>query len=174
MMQSIHCVVNGEPHDLLVHPLEPLLETLRVRLRMAGTKEGCSTGYCGACTVLLDGSPVNACLLLTVDADRHAITTIEGLARDGVLAAVQAAFVANSGLQCGYCTPGMILSASALLAVDRDPSEAAIRAAIAGNICRCTGYQSIVASVREAGQKIRAAGDAHDTPQPRPVIRSRA
>lgn len=173
-MQSIHCAVNGEPHDLLVHPLETLLETLRTRLGMAGTKEGCGTGYCGACTVLLDGSPVNACLLLAVDADRRAITTIEGLARDGALAAVQAAFVANNGLQCGYCTPGMILSASALLAADPDPSEAAIRAHIAGNICRCTGYQSIVAAVREAGQRLRAAGGSQEAPQPRPMIRSRA
>jgi carbon-monoxide dehydrogenase small subunit len=174
MMQPVHFVVNGTAHDLLVPPLETLLETLRTRLRLSGTKEGCSTGYCGACTVLLDGSAVNACLLLTVDADRHGITTIEGLADGGELDAVQAAFVANSGLQCGFCTPGMILSVSALLAAQADPSDDAIRAAIAGNICRCTGYQSIVASVRDASQRLRSAGKSRAASSLRPAIRSRA
>jgi aerobic-type carbon monoxide dehydrogenase small subunit (CoxS/CutS family) len=174
MMQPVHFVLNGDKHDLLVHPLETLLDTLRTRLRLSGTKEGCGTGYCGACTTLVDGAAVNACLLLTVDVDRREVTTIEGLARGGELGAVQAAFVANGGLQCGFCTPGMIVSASALIAVNPDPSEAAIRDALSGNICRCTGYQSIVASVRDAAQRVRDAGETSDVVRPRRTIRSRA
>jgi carbon-monoxide dehydrogenase small subunit len=174
-MQPVRLCVNGVEHDLVVHPLETLLRTLRDALGFSGTKEGCGTGYCGACTVLVDGDAVNACLFLTVDADRRELVTIEGLASaDGQLHPVQAAFVEIGGLQCGYCTPGMILAAASLLAATPDPSDDAIRAGLAGNLCRCTGYQSIVTSVREAGRILRDAGRAGERPGPRARIRSRA
>ena len=173
-MQAVRIAVNGTAHDLLVEPLESLLHCLRERVGLPGTKGGCGTGYCGACTVLVDGAPVNACLFLTVDADRREITTIEGLAPAGSLDAVQDAFVVNGGLQCGFCTPGMIISACALLAANPDPTESEIRAALAGNICRCTGYQSIVASVRDAAARLRSTGRAADAGHPRAEMRSRA
>jgi carbon-monoxide dehydrogenase small subunit len=174
-MQPVRLCVNGVEHDLVVHPLETLLRTLRDTMGLTGTKEGCGTGYCGACTVLLDGDAVNACLLLTVDADRKELVTIEGLAdADGGLHPVQAAFVENSGLQCGYCTPGMILSAASLLAATPDPTDDAIRAGLSGNLCRCTGYQSIAASVHDAAQRLRDAGRSGERPGPRASIRSRA
>jgi aerobic carbon-monoxide dehydrogenase small subunit len=174
-MQPVRLYVNGIEHDLVVHPLETLLRTLRDALGFSGTKEGCGTGYCGACTVLVEGDAVNACLFLTVDADRKEIVTIEGLAgADGEMHPVQAAFVENGGLQCGYCTPGMILSAASLLAATPDPSDDAIRAGLSGNLCRCTGYQSIVASVRDAARRLRDTGRSGERPGPRTRIRSRA
>lgn len=174
-MQPVHLYVNGIEADVEVHPLDTLLHTLRETLGLNGTKEGCGTGYCGACTVLVDGSAVNSCLLLTVDADRKEVVTIEGLAGDeGALHPVQAAFVENGGLQCGYCTPGMILSAASLLAATPDPSDDEIRAGLSGNLCRCTGYQSIVASVRDAARRLRDAGRSGERPGPRARIRSRA
>jgi carbon-monoxide dehydrogenase small subunit len=174
-MQPVQLFVNGVARDVVVYPLEPLLRTLRDSLGLTGTKEGCGTGYCGACTVLVDGSAVNACLLLTVDADRKEVVTVEGLADpDGDLHPVQAAFVDNGGLQCGYCTPGMILAAASLLAAEPNPSDEAIRAGLAGNLCRCTGYQSIEASVRDAARRLRDAGRAGERPGPRVEIRSRA
>ncbi|HKW44124.1 MAG TPA: (2Fe-2S)-binding protein [Candidatus Eremiobacteraceae bacterium] len=174
-MQPVRLCVNGREHDVDAHPLDPLLRTLRDSLGLMGTKEGCGTGYCGACTVLVDGNAVNSCLYLTVDADRKEIVTIEGLAAaDGTLHPVQAAFIAIGGLQCGYCTPGMIVSAAALVATTPDPSDEDIRAGLAGNLCRCTGYQSIVASVRDAAQKLRDSGRAGERPGPRVHIRSRA
>ncbi len=172
--QPVHVSVNGAGLDLYVEPLETLLETLRERVQLSGTKEGCGTGYCGACTVLVDGNAVNACLFLTVDADRREVTTIEGLAHDGAPDAVQTAFVAHGGLQCGFCTPGMILSASALLASNPNPTESEIRSAIVGNICRCTGYQPIVTAIRDAAVQLRAAGRTADAHRPRAQIRSRA
>jgi carbon-monoxide dehydrogenase small subunit len=174
-MQPVRLCVNGVEHDLVVHPLETLLRTMRDALGLSGTKEGCGTGYCGACTVLVDGDAVNACLFLTVDADRKELVTIEGLvSADGQLHPVQTAFVENGGLQCGYCTPGMILAAASLLAATPDPSDEAIRTGLAGNLCRCTGYQSIVASVRDAGRRLRDSGRAGERPGPRARIRSRA
>ncbi|HEY7788260.1 MAG TPA: (2Fe-2S)-binding protein [Casimicrobiaceae bacterium] len=174
-MQPVRLCVNGIEHDVVVDPLEPLLRTLRERLGLNGSKTGCGTGYCGACTVLVDGEAVNACLVLAVDADRKEVITIEGLAAaDGTLHPVQAAFVDNGGLQCGFCTPGMIVAAASLLAKNPDPSDDEIRAGLVGNLCRCTGYQSIVASVRDAARRMRDAGRSTERPGPRAHIRSRA
>jgi len=174
-MQPIRLYVNGEPHDLSVEPTRTLLDALRVDLGLHGTKEGCGTGYCGACTVLLDAKPVNACLYFAVDADRHEVTTIEGLAAaDGSMHPVQAAFIEHGGLQCGFCTPGMILSAAAFLADDPDPTEARVREALAGNLCRCTGYQSIVKAVMAGAAHLRQTGRAGQTPGRRARIRARA
>jgi len=174
-MHPVTLYVNGEKHELVVEPLRSLLETLRDDLGLTGTKEGCGTGYCGACTVLVGGDPVNACLYLSVDADRKAITTIEGLAdENGALHPVQRAFVENTALQCGFCTPGMILSAAAFIADDPEPSESGVRAALAGNLCRCTGYQSIVRAVLDAAKHMRDAGRAGERPGRRALIRARA
>jgi len=174
-MQPVTLFVNGAEREVVVEPLETLLRVLRERLELTGTKEGCGTGYCGACTVLVDGMPVNACLFPAVDADRREITTIEGLvADDGSLHPVQAAFIEKFGLQCGYCTPGMILAAASLLAQQPEPSAAQTRAALAGNLCRCTGYQTIVAAVAEAARRLREQGRAGEQPGRRAQIRARA
>jgi aerobic carbon-monoxide dehydrogenase small subunit len=174
-VQPVHLYVNGVERDVVVHPLDSLLHTLRDAVGLTGTKEGCGTGYCGACTVLVDGEAVNSCLYLTVDADRKEVVTVEGLkAEDGALHPVQAAFIDNGGLQCGFCTPGMIVSAAALLAAAADPSDEEIRAGLGGNLCRCTGYQSIVASVRDAARRLRESGRAGERPGPRAKVRSRA
>lgn len=174
-MQPVTLYVNGDKHDVVVEPLQPLLGTLRDALGLTGTKEGCSTGYCGACTVLVDGRPVNACLFPTVDADRREVTTIEGLAaEDGALHPVQTAFIENFGLQCGFCTPGMIVAAAAFLAENPAPSGEAIRHALAGNLCRCTGYQAIVESVLAAARELHAQDRAGEPPGRRAAIRTRA
>jgi carbon-monoxide dehydrogenase small subunit len=174
-MQPVTLFVNGAEREVVVEPLETLLRVLRERLELTGTKEGCGTGYCGACTVLVDGMPVNACLFPAVDADRREITTIEGLvADDGSLHPVQAAFIEKFGLQCGYCTPGMILAAASLLAQEPEPTAAQTRAALAGNLCRCTGYQTIVAAVDEAARRLREQGRAGEQPGRRAQIRARA
>jgi aerobic carbon-monoxide dehydrogenase small subunit len=174
-MQQITLSVNGRTHDAMVQPHESLLHLLRDQLGLTGTKEGCSTGYCGACTVLVDGAPVNACLYFAVDADRRDVTTIEGLAcADGALHPLQRAFVEGGALQCGFCTPGMIMSSAALLAKNPCPTEADVRAALAGNICRCTGYQSIAQAVTIAAQQLRDQGAEGEKPRPPRRIRSRA
>ena len=174
-MQPVTLFVNGTEHEVVVEPLETLLSVLRERLALTGTKEGCGTGYCGACTVLVDGLAVNACLFPAVDADRREVTTIEGLAEDdGSLHPVQAAFVEKFGLQCGYCTPGTILAAASLLAQEPQPTAAQTRAALAGNLCRCTGYQTIVAAVDEAARRLREQGRAGEQPGKRARIRARA
>ena len=148
--------VNGVPAEVLTEPHRPLLEVLRDTLEMTGTKEGCGTGDCGACTVLLDGKPVNSCLVLAPEAEGRQVTTVEGLAQGGRLHPVQRAFVDNGGLQCGICTPGMIMSAVALLERNPAASEAEIRYAVAGNLCRCTGYDKIVRSVEAAAREMAA------------------
>jgi aerobic carbon-monoxide dehydrogenase small subunit len=167
--------VNGEVHDVVVDPLRTLSSVLRDDIGLTGTKEGCSTGYCGACTVLVDGKPVNACLYLAVDADNREVTTVEGLAgSDGSLHPVQAAFVENGALQCGFCTPGMLIAAASLIAELPDPTPDEVRAGLAGNLCRCTGYQPIVQAVVDAAARLRAQGRAGERPGRRAAIRSRA
>jgi carbon-monoxide dehydrogenase small subunit len=153
---KISLVVNGAPREVDAPPLARLLDVLRGPLGLPGTKEGCGEGECGACTVLLDGEPVNACLVAIGQCDGRAVTTVEGLGAPGHLGPLQRCFVDHGGAQCGICTPGMLLSAEALLARRPDPTEAEIREALAGNICRCTGYQRIVESVREAAILRRA------------------
>jgi carbon-monoxide dehydrogenase small subunit len=144
-----------------VEPRKTLLDTLREDLGLVGTRAGCEHGVCGACTVLLDGAPVRACLILAVQADGYAITTIEGIApAPGELSVVQDAFCETHGLQCGYCTPGMILAGHALLARTLTPTRAEIVAAIAGNLCRCTGYGQIVEAIALAAERLRAANVA--------------
>jgi xanthine dehydrogenase YagT iron-sulfur-binding subunit len=142
--------VNGRAHELRIEPRVTLLDALRERLALTGTKKGCDQGTCGACTVLVDGRRVNACLTLAVMAQHKAITTIEGLADGDRLHPVQAAFIAHDGFQCGYCTPGQILSAVALLAERRATDEQSVREWMSGNICRCGAYPNIVAAVRAA------------------------
>ena len=175
LMQPVSLSVNGSSRDLLISPASSLLRVLRDELNLPGTKEGCGTGYCGACTVLVDGNPVNACLYFAVDADGREVTTIEGLTpEDAPLHPAQAAFVACSGLQCGYCTPGMILSAAALLAENPAPSRDDVRRGLAGNLCRCTGYQTIVEAVLAAAERLRKEGRAGEPPGRQRRVRARA
>jgi carbon-monoxide dehydrogenase small subunit len=136
-----------------------LLEYLRENLGLKGVKEGCGVGDCGACTVLLDGIPVNACLTLAVEADGCRVITIEGLCKDGRLSELQQAFIDHGAVQCGYCSPGMILTSQALLVANPDPTEVDVRRALAGNLCRCTGYGSIVAAVLDVSEKRREKKD---------------
>lgn len=150
---SISLTVNGEVRELNVDPRRTLLEVLREELELRGTHLGCDSGDCGACTVLLDGEPVPSCLVLAVDADGHAVQTVEGLLRDGEPHPVQRAIVAHGGVQCGYCTPGMVVSSVALLKRNPHPTEQEVREAIAGNLCRCTGYQKIVQAVLDASKE---------------------
>ncbi len=143
--------VNGEPHVLDVPGHATLLEVLRDGLGLTGTKEGCSEGECGACTVLLDGQAVDSCLVMALAVNDGEIETVEGLAAaDGTLSSLQRAFVEAGGVQCGFCTPGFLMTLTAVLRETPDPSDGEIRAAIAGNICRCTGYTQIVQAVRMA------------------------
>jgi carbon-monoxide dehydrogenase small subunit len=144
--------VNGENHELLVAPNRTLTDVLRENLDLTGTKHGCGEGECGSCTVLFDGDPVNSCLVLAAQADGHEVITIEGVAEGSDLHPVQQAFVDQGAVQCGFCTPGMVLSAKALLDRKKRPTEHEIRSAISGNLCRCTGYQKIVDAVQAAGR----------------------
>jgi len=152
---SIHINVNGVPFRLRVKTSALLLDVLREDLGLKGTKRGCDLGQCGACTVLLDGRPVLSCTLLSVQADGKKITTIEGIASEGKLHPLQEAFVAEGATQCGFCTPGMILSAKALLDRNSNPADDEIRLAISGNLCRCTGYTKIIRAVKKAAQAMK-------------------
>ncbi len=158
MARAITVTVNGERTSSEVEPRRLLVHHLREDLGLTGTHIGCDTSNCGACTVLLDGRAVKSCTLLAVQADGREVTTVEGLARAGTPSAVQEGFWRKHGLQCGYCTPGMIMAATALLAVRPDPTEAEIREGIEGNLCRCTGYQKIVESVRWAAEHPHGTG----------------
>lgn len=146
-MRNVSLMVNGVPYELELEPRELLVYVLRDRLGLTGTVVGCDTSSCGACTVLLDGESVKSCTVLGVQADGHELTTIEGLTENGTLHPLQQAFHERHALQCGYCTSGMILAAVSLLAENPAPSEAEIRHALEGNICRCTGYQNIVDAI---------------------------
>src|SRR5450631_1028168 len=146
-------LVNGEARDVDAPPLARLLDVLRNDMRLTGTKEGCGEGECGSCTVLLDGVPVNACLVVAGQCDGRTILTVEGLATRDALSDLQEAFVKEGGAQCGICTPGILMAAHALLAANPQPGEGEIRESIAGNICRCTGYQRIVESIRQAAKE---------------------
>ena len=156
MAEQVALVVNGVPRTVEVEPRRLLVQLLREDLGLTGTHIGCDTSQCGACTVLIDGQAVKSCTVLAVQAEGSAVTTVEGLASAGALHPLQQAFWEKHGLQCGFCTPGMLMAAADLLARDADPSEATIRHAIEGNICRCTGYQNIVAAIREAAASMRA------------------
>jgi xanthine dehydrogenase YagT iron-sulfur-binding subunit len=149
---DIELTVNGARHRLAVDARTTLLDALRDRLHLTGTKRGCDLGQCGACTVLLDGRRINACLILAVMARGRAITTIEGIAAHGELHPMQTAFVEHDAFQCGYCTPGQIMSAIGLLAESCDTDEATIREHMSGNICRCGAYVNIVAAIRDAAE----------------------
>ena len=155
MKSFIELTINGQPVEAVVEPNRTLLQFLREDLGLTGTKHGCGLGDCGACTVILDGQPVNSCLVLAMQANGKEVLTIEGLAENGKLHPIQQAFVDKGAIQCGFCTPGMILSAKALLDANPKPTEEDIRMAISGNLCRCTGYQKIVEAIGEAAEKIQ-------------------
>ncbi len=148
--------INGVATTVSIDPHRSLLSVLRDDLGLVGTKEGCTDAECGACMVMVDGQPLNSCSYLAVQVDGREVTTVEGLAADGELSPLQRAFLAHGGVQCGFCTPGMLISATALLRRDPDPDEATIRADLSGNLCRCTGYQGIVKAVQAAAAEIRA------------------
>ena len=155
MKSFIQLTVNGRLVEALVEPNSTLIQFLREDLGLTGTKHGCGLGDCGACTVILDGQPVNSCLVLAISANGREVLTIEGLAENGKLHPVQQAFVDRGSIQCGFCSPGMILSAKALLDTNPNPTEQEIRMAISGNLCRCTGYQKIVEAIGEAAKMIQ-------------------
>lgn len=148
MKKMIHLTINDKEYDVVAAPNQTLADLLRYQLGLTGTKKGCEMGDCGSCTVILDGKPVNSCLVLAMQADGRTVTTIEGLGTEEGLDPVQKAFVEKGAIQCGFCSPGMILSAKNLLDTNPDPDEKEIRQAISGNLCRCTGYQKIIEAVK--------------------------
>jgi len=150
--QLISLKINGQEYELAIHPNRTLLEVLREDLTLTGTKEGCDDGVCGTCTVLLNGAPIRSCLYLAIEAQGKEVTTIEGLAEGERLHPIQQAFIEHGAIQCGYCSPGMILTAKALLDKNPTPTEQDIKLAIAGNFCRCTGYNKIVTAIKAGCQ----------------------
>src|SRR5271168_2096508 len=160
----VEATINGETVEFLCEPRQSLLETLRDVLELTGSKEGCLTGDCGACTVVVDGRPICSCLMLGVEAEGKKIETIEGMAKPDGLHVLQQKFLEHASLQCGICTPGFLMSAKALLDHNPKPTEADIRYALAGNLCRCTGYDKIVKAVVDAAQTmLTGAGSGHGT-----------
>ena len=152
MSKQIKFKVNGEEHQIIVEPRETLLDILRYDLHLKGTKEGCGDGNCGSCTVLLNELPVNSCLVFAVEVDGQEITTIEGISQEGKLHPLQQAFIDEGAVQCGFCVPGLILTAKAFLDANPHPTEGQVRQSISGNLCRCTGYDKIVRAIlRTAG-----------------------
>lgn len=158
---QMQLLVNGEEVDVSFAPYKTLLEVLREDLDLTGTKHGCELGECGACAVLIDGEPQLSCLVLGVDCDGRAIETVEGLADGAALHPLQSAFADLGAAQCGYCTPGILMTAKALLAKEPSPSRERIRDAISGNLCRCTGYQQIFEAIEEAARVMREASAAN-------------
>ena len=156
---KIKIKVNGEWHELTVPNQKTLLEVIREDLHLTGTKKMCDTGECGGCTVIMDGMVVNSCIVLAVDANGKEIVTIEGLAPIGKLQPIQEEFIARGAIQCGFCTPGMILSAKALLDQNPNPTEFEVKKAISGNFCRCTGYVRIVNAILSAAERLRSEND---------------
>ncbi|KXS45286.1 MAG: carbon-monoxide dehydrogenase small subunit [Candidatus Frackibacter sp. T328-2] len=154
MKQKIKFTVNGEVREYEVAPYQTLLNFIREDMDLTGAKEGCAEGECGACTVLVDGRAVNACMMFAVEADGKVIETIEGLASGSGLSVIQEIFIEYSALQCGYCTPGMIMSTEALLRRNPNPTDFEIKEAIAGNLCRCTGYTKIIEAIKAVAKKI--------------------
>lgn len=157
MKKPVRFQLNGAVQEIFVDTRQTLLEVLRDVLYHTGTKEGCGNGNCGACTVIVDGRPVNACLMLGMEAQDCEVETVEGLASGATLHPIQEAFLDHSGFQCGFCTPGFLMSTKALLASNPDPSEADVRLYVSGNLCRCTGYDKIIRSVTAAAQRLRQA-----------------
>ncbi len=155
-LHHITLTVNGEFEQVDVPSQMTLLQMLRDKLALTGTKNGCNAGECGACTVMIDGEAVNSCMVLAVECQGANVVTVEGLAKDGVLDPVQQAIINHGGVQCGFCTPGMLISARALLNRNPEPSEDDIRAALVGNLCRCTGYVRIIDAVQEAAKRQKA------------------
>ncbi len=149
--------VNGEAVEVEVAGDDRLIDVLREGLRLTGTKEGCGIGECGACTVLLDGKPVNSCLVPALQVEGREVETVEGLAKDGRVHPLQEAFIEHTAVQCGFCTPGMLMSALALLRETLDPTKEDIARAISGNLCRCTGYHQIMSAIEDAARKMKAA-----------------
>jgi len=158
-MKKLHIstTVNGEPREFLCEPQQVLSDVLRNQLELTGTKEGCTTGDCGACSVMLDGALVCACLVLAAEVEGRSVETVEGVARGGTLHPVQDKLLQHAGLQCGICTPGIVVAAKALLERNPDPSEEEARFWLAGNLCRCTGYDKIIRAVLDAGAAMRGA-----------------
>ncbi len=159
MKHNIRLTVNGESYTVAVEPCESLLDVLRDKLSLTGTKKGCNRGDCGACTIIIDGKTVNSCLVLAVEADDKEVLTVEGLANNGQLHPIQEAFVQYGAVQCGYCTPGMIMSVKALLDENPNPTEEEVKRAIGGNLCRCTGYVKIIDAIKKAAEVIQAGGN---------------
>lgn len=155
--QVLSCIINDAPTEVLIQPYLTLLDALREEVGLTGPKEGCGTGDCGACTVHLDGKPVASCLVLAMQARGRSVRTIEGLGRTGALHPLQEAFVRHGVPQCGFCIPGVLMAAAALLAETPRPTEAQIRYGIAGNLCRCTGYTTMITAIAEAGATLASA-----------------
>jgi len=153
-MHKIKVTVNGVESEATVESRLLLVHHLRENLRLTGTHIGCDTTHCGACTILLDGQPVKSCTVLAVQADGHQLTTVEGLEKDGKLHPIQEGFWEKHGLQCGYCTPGMMMTSCALLQRNKKPTELEIREAISGNLCRCTGYVNIIKAIQSAAERL--------------------
>jgi carbon-monoxide dehydrogenase small subunit len=152
-MHEITLNVNGDPYTVAVKAHHTLLDVLRDQLGLTGAKRGCENGECGACTVLFDGDPVNSCLVLAVEADGHTIETVEGLSEGGNLHPLQKAFIEHNAIQCGFCTPGMLMSSKALLKRNPHPTEQEVREALVGNLCRCTGYVRIIDAVLDVAEQ---------------------